>query len=203
MRERDPRREHASLWSIDEELVQLPMSKWGETTSYSARIKARIDHTRYHARKELYPLSRAEGGKVDLTARAYVLLPSITFTVDLFDNVSPSGAVGNVVSSQWEGMKHHEIARLRSMYYEEEKSLAIWEIDDFDRLDSASRIILWQGFEQFLLRHYPEARRIYTDDSEPGENTADNQRLLEALGYRSVGTPRIFTKALATPQIQR
>jgi hypothetical protein len=201
MKERDDRSEYASLWSIDEELAQLPMREWGETTSYGVRIKARSDQTRYHARRELYPLSRDQGTKHDVTARAYVLLPGITLTADLFDKESSAGEIGNVVSSRWDGMKHHEIARLRGMYYEEEKSLAIWEIDDFDRLDIVSRITLWQGFEKFLKRHYPKANRMYADDSEPGENAADNQRFLEALGYRSVGTPRIFTKGLATPQI--
>jgi hypothetical protein len=202
MRERDSRNEHASLWGIDDELAQLPMSECGETTSYSVRIKARVDRSEYHGKRELYPLFQDHGTKLDLTARAYILIPALTLEADVFDSELSSGAIGNVVSSRWEGMKHHEIARLRSLYYQEENALAIWEIDDFDRLDIVSRITLWQGFEHFLVHHYPKATRIYADDAEPGHNTADNQKFLEALGYSPEGTTRIFAKGLLTPYTQ-
>jgi hypothetical protein len=188
------------FWTIDEELCELPLLHGGETTSYSVRIKAHLQHSTYHGQRELYPLQAELGTKVETTARAYILAPDITLTVDLYREVSSPGGVGEVVGSEWQGMRHEELARLRGLYYVEDRALAIWEIDDANRLDLTGRLTLWQGFERFLLRRHPDAAWIYTDDAEPGDNEADNRDFLRSLGYQHLGgTHRIFTKELLEP----
>lgn len=55
--------------------------------------------------------------KVETTARAYILVPDITLTVDLSREPVPTGGgVGTVVGSEWQGMRHEELARLRGLY---------------------------------------------------------------------------------------
>jgi hypothetical protein len=50
-------------------------------------------------------------------------------------------------------------------------------------------------FETFLLGRFPTARRIYTDDAEPTEDTERNREMLRSLGCEHVeGTYRIFEK---------
>jgi hypothetical protein len=195
MKERDEGSE--PFWTIDEELCELPISEGGEPTSYAVRIKAHLQHSTYQGNREVYPLQAEQGTKIDLIARAYVLVPDITLTVDLRRDVLPSNMGGEVVESSWRGMRHEELARLRGLYYAEDRALAIWEIDDVDRLDLTGRLTLWQGFEAFLRRHHPDARRIYTDDAEPGANQVDNQDFLRSLGYQDVASMhRVFAKEL-------
>lgn len=194
MKERDEGSE--PFWTIDEELCELPLLRGGEPTSYSVQIKAHLQHSTYHGNRELYPLKSEQGTKVETTARSYILIPDITLTVDLY-NEALSAGIGEVVGSEWRGMRHEELARLRGLYYVEDRALAIWEIDDVDRLDLTGRLTLWQGFEAFLRRHHPDARCVYTDDAEPGPNEVDNQDFLRSLGYQDVAsTHRIFAKAL-------
>jgi hypothetical protein len=100
-----------------------------------------------------------------------------------------------VTDSAWQGMRHHDIANVRGLYYEEDRSLAIWEVDTWGRLDEFGQATLWQGFERWLTARFPQATRIFTDDAEPGEDTTRNRDFLHGLGYEHVdGTHRIFAK---------
>jgi hypothetical protein len=76
--------------------VKLPMSEWGETTSYRFRIKARIDRTQYDRRQEHYPLSKDGGTKLDLSARAYILRRTI------LDKTRVSGWSGSCAEPSWD-----------------------------------------------------------------------------------------------------
>jgi len=95
---------------------------------YTARLKARTASSPYHAKRELYPL-RHDGTEHEVSGKAYILLPDITLTVGLFPTPPPSGAIGTVTDSAWQGMRHHDIASVRGLYYEEDRALAIWEVD--------------------------------------------------------------------------
>jgi len=78
-----------------------------------------------------------------------------------------------------------------------DRSLAIWEVDTWGRLDEFGQATLWQGFERWLSSRFPAATRIFTDDAEPGEDTTRNRDFLRGLGYAHVtGTHRIFAKGV-------
>src|SRR5689334_17336736 len=121
MKEREGGHEEP-FWTIDEELCELPLMEGGEPTSYAVRIKAHVQHTTYHGNRELYPLQAEQGTKTDLTARAYILVPDITLTVDLYRETLPSGAIGEVLESGWQGMRHEELARMRGLHYVEDRA---------------------------------------------------------------------------------
>ncbi|GAC1344513.1 MAG: hypothetical protein NVSMB27_05570 [Ktedonobacteraceae bacterium] len=191
--ERDERRE--SLWQIDETLGELELQEpAGGPDLYTVRLKTRTERAPYRALNELYPLAH-NGTRQDIFGKAYILVPDMTLTVGLAPQEEPSGAIGQVTASSWQGMRHHEIAALRGLYYEEDAALAIWEVDGFGRLDSFAHGTLWRQFESFLARRFPQATRVYSDDSEPGEDPDQNQDFLTALGYQPVtGFPRIVVK---------
>lgn len=119
--------------------------------------------------------------------------------VGLFPTPSPTGAIGTVTDADWQGMRHHDIANVRGLYYEADQTLAIWEVDAWGRLDEYTQGRLWQLFETFLLTRFPAAVRIFADDAEPGEAVQRKRYLLQSLGYEHVaGTHRIVAKEVGT-----
>jgi len=140
------------------------------------------------------PLTQT-GTKHEVSGRAHILVPDLTFTAGVNPQVRPAGPIGEVASFSWEGMRHYDIANVRGLSYDEDRALGIWEVDAWGRLDEFALGRLWQLFESFLLGRFPGARRIYTNDAEPHEETQRNREFLKALGYQPVaGTHRIFAK---------
>lgn len=187
------------FWHLDEVLGELELRERPSGPDlYTVRIKARTAFSPYHATRELYPLEH-DGTEHEVSGKAYILVPDITLTVGLFPTPKPSGATGAVTDSEWQGMRHHGIANVRSLYYEEDRTLAIWEVDTWGRLDDFTHGQLWQAFERFLIARFPDATRIYADDDEPGDSRADNREYLRSVGYSPVaGTHRIFAKTVGT-----
>jgi hypothetical protein len=58
-------------------------------------------------------------------------VPDIRLTVSLYPYPTPGdqGAVGEVTSSEWEGMKHEEIGSPQAWYYPTDSILVLWEVD--------------------------------------------------------------------------
>ena len=105
-----------------------------------------------------------------------------------------------MTESNWQGMRHHDIANVRGLYYKEDRALAIWEVDAWGRLNEFAHGQLWRLFETWLIARFPGAARIFTDDAEPHEQTQRNREFLIALGYgHVVGTHRIFQKEVVRP----
>jgi hypothetical protein len=183
----------APFWSIDEELIELELQESPSGPQrYSVRLKAHTETSPYHPRKTIYPLQQ-RGTQVEITGKAYILLPDVTVTVGLFDHPAPSGAIGSVTDSNWQGMRHHEIAKARGLYYAQDWALALWEVNSFGRLDDFTHKKLWIAFEAWLLERFPEAERIFTDDDEPGDDPVGNRIFLRSWGYTQV-SQRIFAR---------
>jgi hypothetical protein len=187
--------EQESFWHLDEELGSLElMERPSGPEIYTVRLKAQTNTGPYYANRELYPLSR-DGTQHDVSGRAYILVPDFSLTVGLFPQPKSSGAIGEVTSSTWEGMRHHDIAALRALYYQEDQAIGLWEVVDWGRLDTFAHGKLWTLFESWLFKRFPAARQIYTDDAEPRETEEENRELLRSLGYEHVaGTHCIFQK---------
>jgi hypothetical protein len=78
------------------------------------------------------------------------------------------------------------------------KAYGPWEVDTWSRLDEFTEGRLWQLFESFLLRRFPDAERTFTDDVEPGGNREGNREFLRSLGYRH-HSGRAFVKEGGQP----
>jgi hypothetical protein len=182
---------------LDEELgeIQLYGRPRGHDVS-TVRLKARESSTPYRATRELYPLLH-DGTEHEISGRAYILVPDLTLRVDLFADPELSSALGRITDVRWEGMRHHDIASVRGLYYDADRAIGLWEVDSWGHLDELTHGRLWQLFESFLLTRFPAATRIYTDDAEPGEDQEQNRAFLHGLGYRHVaGTDRILAKGV-------
>jgi hypothetical protein len=147
----------------------------------------------------LVPLTHASGNRSYSHAQPYVLEPEITLIVGLYPAPSTSGAVGEVVASDWEGMRHHEIGQAQAWYYPLDRLLLLWEYYLFDvyrRPDPVADpalAILWQGFEATLLARFPEAERVATPAWEDIYERPAWERFLSQQGYRP-GPPGVFVK---------
>lgn len=192
--EENPRAE-APFWHLDEALGELELQERpGGPDIYTVRLKAHSVTGPYLAKQQLYPLQH-DGTQHELSGKAYILVPDMTLTVGLFPRPEPSGPIGTVTESAWQGMRHHDIANVRGLYYKEDQSIGIWEVDAWGRLDEFTHGRLWELFEAFLLHRFSRARRILSDDAGPGEHTARNRTFLTTLGYRHVvGSHRIWEK---------
>jgi hypothetical protein len=184
-----------SYWHLDEALTELDLQERPSGPErYAVRFKAHIETSSYTPRKTIYLLGHS-GTQVEITGKAYILVPEVTLTVGPFGHPVSSGGIGTVKGSEWHGMRHHEIGKARGLYFAEDRALAIWEVDSYGRLDDFTHGQLWQAFEGWLITRFPDATHIFTDDDEPGDNPAENREFLESLGYAPVaGGRRIFSR---------
>lgn len=191
-------RDETPFWTIDEQLTELELRESASGPQfYSVRFKAHTETRPYDPKKTIYPLQH-NGTQTEITGKAYILVPDVTVTVGLFDHPAPSGAIGAVRGSEWQGMRHHEIAKARRLYFAEDRAFALWEVDSFGRLDDFTHGRLWQSFESWLVTRFPDTTRIFTDDDEPGDSRSENQEFLRSLGYQQVGA-RIFSREVVRP----
>jgi len=195
MRHEDEPAVEKPFWDLDEELGELELQERpGGPDLYTVRLKAQTATAPYSARRELYPLEQ-DGIEHEVSGKAYILVPDFSLTVDLYPEVQHSGAIGEITESLWNGMRHHDIGKARGLYFVEDRSIALWEVDSFGRLNEFTHGQLWQAFERWLIAHFAQAERIFTDDDEPGDSRTENQEFLRSLGYEpAAGTQRIFAR---------
>src|SRR5207253_2751386 len=106
------------------------------------------------------------------------------------------GAIGEVISSDWVGMKQQEIGQCQAWHYVEDRTLILWEayLHDWCRADDPctdeTLHTLWTGFEGFLLRQLSQHQidRIAAPGWEPiyYANPEAWPEFLEGLGYSRI-----------------
>lgn len=153
-------------------------------------------------RREIVKLRSAAQPRDYVFIEPYILVPDIHLDIDLFPIPSPTGAMGNVTSADWTGMKQEGIGDGQAWYYHHDKTIILWELTLFPRYQEEQPLTptgnlsrMWQGFERFLANRYPNARRIATLGHDPDFATAAYQGFLHSLGYGK-RTPETFTKLL-------
>ena len=136
-----------------------------------------------------------------------MLLPEITLTVGLYDRPrrdDAGDAIGRVVDSTWEGMRHHQIGSGQAWYYRNDRLLVLWELELWDRYRTSTRpdedpayTAIWRAFEHDLLTRFPDTKSLATPSWEPDVEPAVWQGFLTMLGYRSA-TPMAYSKTVGT-----
>lgn len=95
-------------------------------------------------------------------------LRPITVTVGLAPAPRPGGAIGEVRSSEWAGLRHEELGQAQAWYYPEDRLLLLWEcylLDRFREDDPRADDLfqgVWRAVEAALRERLPEARRCCT-----------------------------------------
>ena len=194
MRERE--REQDPYWSDDVLGGDIPLP--GGTTL--GRLRLHQSEEVYHGRDiaELIPLSHPTGSRTYIHAKPYVLAPEITLTIGLFTTPRETGAVGEVVESHWEGMRHVEIGQAQAWYYPADRLLVLRECYLFDRWRAADPVHdpalngLWHGFEAELRCRFPAAERMATPSWEDIYERPAWQTFLSQQGYAPATTGAFF-----------
>lgn len=189
--------EQDPYWSDDVLLGDVPV------LDGSALVRLRLHHSEeiYHGRNiaELIPLRHPTGNRIYIHAKPYVLEPEITLTIGLFPTPRATGAVGEVVDADWEGIRHVEIGQAQAWYYPPDRQLVLWECYLFDRWRVADPVhdpalaALWLGFEKQLLTRFPAAERVATPSWEDIYDRPAWQAFLASQGY-TPAVPGAFVK---------
>jgi len=108
------------------------------------------------------PLQAKSGTRIDVLAKPYILIPDYTFTIGMYSQPTEQGVIGEVIGSDWVGMKQQEIGQAQGWAYPADRTLILWEayLHDWCRADDPrsdeTLKTLWTGFEGFLLKHLSE-----------------------------------------------
>ena len=199
--EREPEREPDPYWQEDAAIGEAQLVR-GET--YAVRMRLHTAIERAWRRHELVPLSDAVRERIAVHGTPYILVPDITLTLRFNHQTDPAGAIGEVATSNWTGMRHEDIGRAQGWFYPANRLLVLWECfpearyrtSDDPRRDT-TLAALWTGFETWLTDRFPEARRLVTTY----EDLYDRdrwRRFLAERGYAPVALAA-FAKDLADP----
>jgi hypothetical protein len=157
---------------------------------------------------EIVPLAHKQGMSTYVNLRAYVLVPDITLTIDLYPTPRQSAAysyIGKVAGAATENpkMKEQEIGDGQAWYYPADKTIVLWECGLYRHFEEApihqdpNMSGLWTVFEQFLTAQFPDAVQIATTYSDPDYQTEQYQEFLTNLGYSAHPTAHAaWSKAL-------
>src|SRR5512135_1079514 len=106
------------------------------------------------------------------------LQPVLTFTIGLYQKpkhyADQDEAIGETIGgAKQEGVQERQIGNAQAWYYPDEKTLILWEcflaefVRDTPLLNDPNMKQLWTGFEEWLLKQFPQAVTIATLFSDP------------------------------------
>ena len=164
-------------------------------------------HGRFHTkdeqytpwRREIIPLSARRGERTYVMMQPYVLQPELTFTARVYNTpkryADQESAIGEVTGrTQMQGFREFQVGNAQAWYYPADKVIVLWECflyDDFRKhplSEDNNMLNLWKGFEQWLLKQFPEASTVATTTHDPiAETIAEYQAFLKSLGYSPLG----------------
>jgi hypothetical protein len=159
-------------------------------------------HGRFHASDERYvdgsreiiPLSEKKGIRTYVMMHPYVVEPKLTLTIGLYSNpkhyADQESPIGEVIGSNHEGYREVQVGNAQAWYYPADKTIVIWECF-FDRrfhkhpfATDTNMQKLWQSFEHWLMKQFPQASTLATPFHDPiAESIDEYQTFLKALGY--------------------
>lgn len=198
----NPEREPAPYWHED---VAIGEGRFYRDI-YTIRARLHTETERFSRRDEIIPLSEPTGRRVYVHAKPYILLPDITLTVALSERPELSGAIGEVLGSEWTGMRQEEIGQAQAWCYPTDRLLVLWEcfLEERHRRDDAAadstHAALWTSFEHLLLTRFPDTERLVTT-WEDLYDRSDWHAFLSAQGYEQAAPAAFLKAAPALPQL--
>jgi hypothetical protein len=100
-------------------------------------------------------------------------------------------AIGKTIGQpKQQGFRDVQVGNAQAWYYHEDKTIVLWECFFYDRfrrppLDKDRNILhLWQSFEHWLIKQFPQANTIATPFNDPiAHSIEEYQTFLKSLGY--------------------
>lgn len=182
-------------WTHDTSLCTGTFRYFGKEPVF-VHGKVHLAEEPYHKRDrdlEIVPLTHRQGMSTYVNLRAYVLVPDITLTVDLYPAVIRRilpDVIGEVAGvTEKPKPKEQDIGDGQAWYYPADKTIVLWEcglhphFEEAPIHQDANMRGLWTGFEQFLTAQFPDAVQVATTYSDPSYETEQYQEFLTALGY--------------------
>jgi hypothetical protein len=182
-------------FTIDTSLLTGTFRYFGNTPVL-VRGKIHLAEEKYRktdAETEIVPLHTKQGTCIYVNMKAYVLVPDIVLTVELYPKqlAGHHPAIGDVMgSTENPQMKEQEIGDGQAWYYPDDNLLVLWEcgfythFEDKPIHEDRNMRELWKGFETFLVSQFPQATAIATTYADPGYPTEEYQQFLTSLGYQ-------------------
>ncbi len=157
---------------------------------HAIRMRIHTSDEPYSWDETIYKLDHVGGTRDYVMAKPYILVPEITLTIATHPRPSQEGAIGEILESHWQGMKHEDIGHAQSWYYREDKVLVLWECNIYewargqkDPPDNEVLKTVWSGFERWLVERFKAAARVVTPSWEPVYKDEAWQRFLIIQGY--------------------
>ncbi len=95
------------------------------------------------------------------------------------------------MKTEQKGMRQHEIGNAQAWYYPADRLIVVWEcfleasFRQHPFAEDEYMLKLWQAFEHWLYKQFPQAGRIATPYNDPIAHTIEEyQTFLRALGYQ-------------------
>jgi hypothetical protein len=150
--------------------------------------------------REIIPLNMepgTSGNRTYVMMHPYVLEPELFMTVGMYPKpkhyADQDEAIGEVLSTQVKGMRQNQLGNAQAWYYPADKTLVLWEcfleasFRKHPLAEDPHMEKLWQGFESWLVKQFPDATRITTPFNDPiAETIEEYQTFLRSLGYEPV-----------------
>lgn len=162
----------------------------------------------FGAASEIIPLKNRKGTCIYVNMHPYILEPELFMTVGMYPKpkhyADQDEAIGEVQSTRVKGMRQHQVGNSQAWYYPSDKIIVVWEcfLDAHMRnvkslTDDIHMPKLWQAFERWLSRQFPQATRIVTPFNDPIAKTIEEyQTFLRSLGYTPI-TKAAFGKEIS------
>src|SRR5690242_20391270 len=121
--------EDASLpyWTDDISLCEASVRYFRHAPT-TVRAKVHTHEEAYDAsdiHEEIVPIKTKQGLRTYILLKPYVLEPEVTLTVGLRSEATDDQAVGDVLSSTWEGMRHKEVGHIQAWHYRADRAIVL------------------------------------------------------------------------------
>jgi hypothetical protein len=180
--------EHMQLMTVQFPSYYTKRQKvWGRFHTSEERYFA-VQH-------EIIPLSEKRGKRTYVMMQPYVLEPNQTITVGLYPKpkhyADQDEAIGQTIGQpKTDGYREVQLGNAQAWYYHQDKTIVLWECFFDSRFrrhalpEDENMQKLWQGFEHWLIRQFPQAKTLATPFNDPiAESIDEYQAFLKQLGY--------------------
>lgn len=148
--------------------------------------------------RDIRPIEHLRGTRTYVMLHPYVFEPVLTLTVGLYKKPKQYADMGEAIGEtlgdpKQEGVRDVQIGNAQAWYYHQDKTIELWECFLDSRFLNHPLVgdlymhKLWQGFEQWLRKQFPEATRMITPWNDPiAHSIEEYQTFLRSLGYEPV-----------------
>jgi hypothetical protein len=149
-------------------------------------------------------ITQKAGTRSYVPLKPYVLEPDITLTVRLYSGETSDQAVGEVLASEWEGMRQRDVGHAQAWHHAADQVTVLSKcfLEPFFRdhplPEDPNMQGRWRSVEGYLLTRFPKTAHLITTDKDPMFADREYQAFLRDLGYQPVAQA-LYGKTIPQP----